>query len=158
MARLLIVGAGCHGRELGARMAASGWRVRGTTRGREHLAAIEAAGIEPALADPDRPAEALELVADVSVILYLLGSLDGPAAAIHGPRLERLLEKLVDTPVRGFLYEATGSVASEILAGGCGLIAEASARTRIPTAALSVPRAAPDWLGRAEAALLSLLG
>ncbi len=28
-------------------------------------------------------------------------------AAIHGPRLERLLEHLVETPVRGVLYEGT---------------------------------------------------
>ena len=27
-------------------------------------------------------------------------------AALHGPRLQTLLEKLVDTPVRGVVYEA----------------------------------------------------
>ena len=87
--------------------------MRGTSRREEGLAAIEAAGIEPALADPDRPGTLLDLVGDVAVVHWLLGSAEGEpeaVAAIHGPRLERLLEKLVDTPVRGFVYEAAGSV------------------------------------------------
>ena len=41
-------------------------------------------------------------------------------AAIHGPRLERLLEKLVDTPVRGFAYEDEGSVPAERPRGRAG--------------------------------------
>ena len=113
MARALIVGCGCRGRELGERLLAEGWAVRGTSRREEGLAAIEAAGIEPALADPERPGTILELVGDVAVVVLLLGSADGQPeelAAIHGPRLERLLEQLVDTPVRGVVYEAVGSV------------------------------------------------
>ncbi len=96
MARALIVGCGCRGRELGRRLLAEGWAVRGTSRREEGLAAIEAAGIEPALADPDRPGTMLELVGDVAVVFWLLGSAEGEAeelAAIHGPRLERLLER-----------------------------------------------------------------
>ncbi len=110
MARALIVGCGCRGRELGERLLADGWAVRGTSRHEEGLAAIEAAGIEPAPADPDRPATVLELVNDVAVLVLLLGSASGSAeklAALHGPRLERLMEHLVETPVRGVLYEGT---------------------------------------------------
>ncbi|HKT83707.1 MAG TPA: hypothetical protein VJQ84_07700, partial [Solirubrobacterales bacterium] len=62
MARALIVGCGCRGRELGASLLEQGWAVRGTSRREEGLAAIEAAGVEPALADPERPATLLELV------------------------------------------------------------------------------------------------
>ena len=112
MARALIVGCGCRGRMLGEQLLAEGWAVRGTSRREEGLAPIEAAGIEPALADPDRPGTVLELVGDVAVVFYLLGSAAGEPealAAIHGPRLERLLEKLVDTPVRGFVYEAAAA-------------------------------------------------
>jgi prephenate dehydrogenase len=54
MARALIVGCGCRGRELGMALIERGWVVRGTTRDQAGLAAIEAVGIEPALADPDR--------------------------------------------------------------------------------------------------------
>ena len=108
MARALIVGCGRRGRALGNELAARGWQVRGTSRVDSGLEAIDHAGLEPALADPDRPGTILELIGDVAVVVWLLGSADGEAdelAAIHGPRLERLLEKLVDTPVRGFAYE-----------------------------------------------------
>lgn len=110
MARALIVGCGCRGRQLGERLLAEGWAVRGTSRREEGLAAIAAAGIEPALADPDRPGTILELVNDVAVLVLLLGGATGSEeelAAIHGPRLERLLEHLVETPVRGVVYEGT---------------------------------------------------
>jgi uncharacterized protein YbjT (DUF2867 family) len=108
VARALIVCCGCRGRELGQRLREQGWAVRGTSRRAEGLAAIEAAGIEAVPADPDRVGTILELVGDVAVLVLLLGSVVGSEeeqAAIHGPRLERLLEHLVETPVRGILYE-----------------------------------------------------
>ena len=110
MARALIVGCGCRGRELGGQLLAEGWAVRGTSRREEGLEEIAAAGIEPAEADPDRPGTILELVGDVAVLLLLLGNCNGSEeelAAVHGPRLERLLEHLVETPVRGVVYEGT---------------------------------------------------
>jgi hypothetical protein len=121
MARALIVGCGCRGRELGERLLAEGWAVRGTSRREEGLAAIEAAGIEPALADPDRPATILDLVNDVAILVLLLGGAGGSEeerAAIHGPRLERLMEHLVETPVRGVLYEGTEEGAEVVQAAG----------------------------------------
>jgi uncharacterized protein YbjT (DUF2867 family) len=117
VARALIVGCGCRGRELGGRLLAEGWAVRGTSRREEGLGEIEKAGIEPALADPDRPGTILELVGDVAVLVLLLGGGSGSEeelAAIHGPRLERLLEHLVETPVRGVVYEGT-EVGAEIV-------------------------------------------
>ena len=127
MARALIVGCGCRGRLVGSQLIADGWAVRGTSRREEGLAAIEAAGIEPALADPNRPQTILELVGDVAVLLLLLGNASGSEeelAAIHGPRLERLMEHLVETPVRGVVYEGTG---------GGGEVVRAAGRTwRIP--------------------------
>ncbi len=137
MARALIVGCGCRGRSLGERLLADGWAVRGTSRGEAGLAAIEAAGIEPALADPNRPGTLLELVADVTVAYYLLGSATGEdelLEAIHGPRLERLLEHLVDTPLRGFVYEAAGSVDPALREGGSELVRIAGSTWRIPVA------------------------
>jgi uncharacterized protein YbjT (DUF2867 family) len=110
VARALIVACGCRGRGLGEGLLAEEWAVRGTSRRSDGLAAIEAAGIEPALADPDRPGTILELVDDVAVLVLLFGRLvgsDDDVAAIHGPRLERLMEHLVDTPVRAVVYEGT---------------------------------------------------
>lgn len=131
MARALIVGCGCRGRQLGERLLAEGWAVRGTSRRQEGLEAIEAAGIEAALADPDRPGTILELVDDVAVLVLLLGSATGSdeeLAAIHGPRLERLMEHLVETPVRGVLYEGTDA--------GAEVVRTAERTWRIPVAAL----------------------
>ena len=140
MARALIVGCGCRGRELGSRLLEEGWAVRGTSRREQGLAAIEAAGIEPALADPDRPATVLELVGDVATVYWLLGSAVGERedlAAIHGSRLERLLEHLVETPVRRFVYENAGSVDGRILALGSEIVRNAGERWRIPVELVS---------------------
>lgn len=135
MARALIVGCGCRGRQLGGRLLADGWQVRGTSRREQGLAAIEAAGIEPALADPARPGTVLDLVGDVAAVHWLLGSATGQpeeVEAIHGSRLERLLERLVETPVRRFFYEATGSVDGAVLERGASLVRAAEERWRIP--------------------------
>jgi uncharacterized protein YbjT (DUF2867 family) len=146
MARALIVGCGCRGRSLGERLLAEGWAVRGTSRRPEGLAPIEAAGIEPALADPDRVGTVLELVGDVAIVYLLLGSAEGSpddVAALHGPRLERLMEKLVDTPVRGVVYEAVGSVGPALLRGGAEIVAAASRTWRIPVEIVSAERNDP---------------
>jgi uncharacterized protein YbjT (DUF2867 family) len=132
VARALIVGCGCRGRELGEQLLAEGWAVRGTSRREEGLTAIEAVGIEPALADPDRPGTILELVNDVTVLVLLLGSLSGSEeelAAIQGPRLERLLEHLVETPVRGIVYEGTDA--------GAEIVRAAERTWRIPARTVS---------------------
>jgi uncharacterized protein YbjT (DUF2867 family) len=121
VARALIVGCGCRGRELGEKLLAEGWAVRGTSRREEGLAEIEGCGIEPVLADPDRPATILELVGDVAVLVLLLGGAEGSEeelAAVHGPRLERLMEHLVETPVRGVVYEGTEDGGEVVRAAG----------------------------------------
>jgi uncharacterized protein YbjT (DUF2867 family) len=150
LARALIVGCGCRGRELGSRLLADGWAVRGTSRDPVRAEAIEAAGIEAAVADPERPGTILDLVGDVAVVHWLLGSLQAaPAdrAAIHGPRLERLLEKLVDTPVRGFVYEAEGGVDAEQLRRGAELVRAAADTWRIPVEVVRAdPADHPAWL------------
>jgi nucleoside-diphosphate-sugar epimerase len=149
MARALIVGCGCRGRELGKRLLAEGWAVRGTSRRAQGLAAIEAAGIEAALANPDRVGTVLELVGDVAVVFHLLGSASGEPEAlaeIHGPRLERLLEKVVDTPVRGVVYEAVGSVDATVLEAGAELVRTASRTWRIPAGVLTTePDDPAEW-------------
>jgi nucleoside-diphosphate-sugar epimerase len=161
VARALIVGCGCRGRSLGARLAADGWAVRGTTRDPSAEAVIEAAGIEAVVADPERPATILELVGDVAVVHWLLGSARGEPElieAIHGPRLERLLEKLVDTPVRGFAYEAAGAVEGRCLERGAELVREAGERWRIPVAVVAADPAEPQgWLAAMLEATESLL-
>jgi hypothetical protein len=135
VARALIVGCGCRGRELGRSLLERGWRVRGTTRREDRLAAIESAGIEAVVADPDRIGSLVDQIADVALIFWLLGSAIGEpeaVAALHGPRLSRLLEEIVDTPVRGFVYEAFGSLPSEVIVGAMTTLRDAGERWRIP--------------------------
>jgi uncharacterized protein YbjT (DUF2867 family) len=142
LARALIVGCGCRGRELGGRLLEQGWEVRGTSRRDVGLKAIEAAGIEGVLADPQQPGTLLELVGDVTVVYWLLGSATGDPesiGAIHGPRLERFLERLVETPVRRFVYEADGSVDAAILARGSTAVETASKTWRIPVEIVDAP-------------------
>lgn len=149
MARGLIVGCGCRGRELGRALVERGWQVRGTTRDSGAKGAIAEAGIEPALADPDRVASVLELIDDVAAIFWLLGSArgdDDATAALHGPRLERLLEEIVDTPVRGFVYEGGGELPAQVRARGTAAVRAAEARWRIPIEVIEAdPAAAGTW-------------
>ncbi len=157
MARALLVGCGCRARSLGRTLLDDGWMVRGTARAPGALAEIEAAGIEPALADPDRIADVLELIADVTVICWLLGSARGEpeeVAALHGSRLERLLEEIVDTPVRGVVYEASGSVDGKLLEAGAAIVAAAEERWRIPGRVIDAdPADEVAWLQAARAAV-----
>ena len=118
MARVLIVGCGCRGRSLAAGLAERGLQVRGTTRDFEHVAEIAASGAEGAVADPDRLGTLLPQLEGVAVVCWLMGSAEGEVASLHSDRLQSLLEKLVDTPVRGFLYEAAGSVDARLLDAG----------------------------------------
>jgi nucleoside-diphosphate-sugar epimerase len=162
LARALIVGCGCRGRALGGALTAAGWAVRGTSRTRPGLDAIEAAGIEAAPADPDRAGTVVELVGDVAVVVWALGSASGPPElldAIHGPRLERVLEHLVDTPVRGFVYEGAGSAGRERLDGGWAHVETASATWRIPARRLDAdPLDGEGWVLAAVDAVAGVLG
>ncbi len=136
--------------------------MRGTSRHERGLAPIEAAGIEAALADPERPGTLLELVGDIAVVHWLLGSAAGEPEAlaeIHGPLLERILERLVDTPVRGFVYEAVGSVEAGLLAHGRETVDAAAATWRIPVATVSADPAQPErWTEEALSVTLGLVG
>jgi hypothetical protein len=160
LARALIVGCGCHGRELGAELSGLGWQVRGTSRTPEGLEPIGEVGIEAAPADPDRPGTVLELCGDVAVVIWLLGSAAGnpeAASAIHGPRLEGLLEKLVDSPVRGFAYEAAGSLPEATLGEGARIVERAGGRWQIPVTLLKGDRNRPGWAQGAGQAVARLL-
>ena len=161
MARALIVGCGCRGRLLGERLIANGWAVRGTSRYDEKLPPLFEAGIDPARADPDRPGTVLDLVGDVAVVYYLLGSAQGTPellASIHGTRLEALMEKLVDTPVRGVVYEAAGSVDAGLLEAGAEIVRAAGSTWHIPhEIVIADPSDHSGWVEEMNSALGLLL-
>jgi predicted dinucleotide-binding enzyme len=106
MARVLIVGCGCRGQALASALAAGGHAVRGTSRDSARLPDIEAAGAEAVVADPDRLVTLMTAIEGVTVVCWAMGTADAPE--LHGPRLESMLEHIVDTPVRGLVYDTGG--------------------------------------------------
>ena len=103
MARVLIVGAGsCRALALTRELVAEGHAVRGVTRG-AHREAIEEAGGEAWIGDPDVIGTLRYASENVTLLLWLLGGVEQPE--LHGSRLEMMLEKTIDTTVRGFVYE-----------------------------------------------------
>lgn len=151
----MLVGCGCRGRMLGERLLAEGWAVRGTSRGAA-LGAIEAAGIEAVEADPDMLGSVTERIGDVAVLAWLMGSAD--SADVNGERLESLLEKLVDSPVRGLLFEARGSAGEGTLEEGAAAVEAWGERFRIPVAILRADPGEPEaWAESAHEAVVGLL-
>ena len=146
MARCLIIGCGCRGRALARELVARGNAVRGTTRDPARAREIEAAGAEPVVGDPDRVATLAPSLEHVGVAVILLGSAAGShdaLAALHGPRLDMLLLRMLDSTVRGIVYEATGTVDDEILAAGARRVREFCEGSRIPYALLD--KSCGDW-------------
>lgn len=157
--RCLIIGCGCRGLELAGALREAGHVVRGTTRDPGREAALVAAGVEPFVGDPDRVGTLLPAIQQVGVVCLLLGSATGDVESLHGPRLEMLLEKLIDTTVRGVVYEAAGTVPSDVLALGAERVRTGCSRSRIPYALIeSDPSDWEAWLDRALAAVTSVTG
>jgi nucleoside-diphosphate-sugar epimerase len=152
VARILIVGCGCRGRRLARELVSHGHAVRGTTRDPGRLAGIEEAGAEAVVADPDRLGTLMAQLEGASVVCWLMGS--AAAAAVNGPRLRTLLERLVDTPVRGFVFEAAGSADPELLASGAAAVRAASVTWSIPAEVVDADPADPEaWLAAMGAAV-----
>jgi NAD(P)H-binding len=153
MARVLIVGCGCRGRTLARALVADGHAVRGTTRDQSRVPGIEAAGAEALVADPDRLATMMEAIASVSVVCWLMGTAVG-ADQLHGPRLESMLEHIVDTPVRGFVYETGGVERAE----GVAAARRAAATYNMPVEILDADPAQHEvWEAGARAAVSRVL-
>ena len=150
MARILIVPCGCRGRALAAELVAAGHAVRGTTRDRAHADAIRAAGAEPYAGDPDRIGTLMGALSGVTVVCWLMGTL--PVPELHAGRLRMLWEKLVDTPVRGVIYEGSLPEGEQV--------ARTAAQTwQIPLEVLTAdPLDHAAWLAAAHASVDRLLG
>jgi len=161
LARVLILGCGCRGKELAAALAEDGNTVRGTSRTEDGAAAIEQAGFEGVVADPDCLATVLAQLEGVSVVCWLLGSAGGSTeqlAALHGPRLQTTLERLVDTPVRGIVYEAQGSVPGPLLDQGAAAVEAAADTWSMPArVARADPADTPVWVETMRAAVAGVL-
>jgi putative NADH-flavin reductase len=156
---VLIIGCGGRGQELARALSAAGHAVRGTTRSPARVDAVAAAGAEPFVGDPDRIGTLMEAIAGVTIVVWLLGSASGERAEeLHAGRLRMLCEKLVDTHVRGLVYEGAGSLPDEVLAGGAEIVRRAAATWNIPVEILETePAACAEWTRDAAAAVDRLL-
>ena len=140
MARVLIVGCGGRGQALARELVAAGHAVRGTTRDPAGADAIAGVGAEPYVGDPDRIGTLMEAIAGVTVVAWLLGSATGDGAdELHAGRLRMLCGKLVDTSVRGLLYEGAGTLGDGVLAGGAEIVRAAAVTWNIPVEVLTTP-------------------
>ncbi len=158
---MVIVGCGCRGQALARELRADGHAVRGTTRTEARRADIEATGAECHLGDPDRIGTLTYALDGATILCWLLGSARGPAEAIealHGTRLQMMLERVIDTTVRGLVYEAAGSVEARVLERGAAAVRHAHETSEIPYALIRQdPADAPAWLGATRSAVDSLL-
>jgi hypothetical protein len=156
-----MVGGGCRGLELARDLVAEGHAVRAVTRRPEARAAIEAAGAECFVGDPDVVGTLRYALDNVTILLWLLGTARGPedkVAALHGSRLRMMLEKTTDTTVRGVVYEAAGTVGRALIAAGVEEMRHARRTNEIPYALMSADRAdRAAWLADARAAIDALL-
>ena len=162
MARVLIVPCGCRGQALARDLVDAGHAVRGTTRSQDRAAAIAEAGAEPYVGDPDRIGTLMDALSGVTVVCWLMGTAQGEREAVfalHDGRLRMLWEKLVDTPVRGVVYEAAGNVDPAALVRGEAVARVAHETWRIPLAYVHADPADHEaWLPAAAGAVDELLG
>lgn len=139
-----------------------GHAVRMTTRSDASRAAIEATGAECWIGTPDRLATMRGALDSVTIACWLLGSAVGEEQqlrALHSSRLEFFLTQMIDTTVRGLVYEARGTGSSSALvAEGEALARAVTQRNEIPAAFLTAdPQDQDAWLAAACAAIGSLL-
>jgi nucleoside-diphosphate-sugar epimerase len=160
--RVLLVGGGCRGLALARELVADGHAVRAVTRHEGHRARIEEAGAECWIGDPDVVGTLRYALENVTILVWALGTATGSAeqiAALHGPRLEMMLSKTIDTTVRGVVYEAAGTAGREALASGVAEVRRTCERNEIPYAILEEdPARREAWVAAARQAIGCLLG
>lgn len=149
--RVLLIGGGRPGLALTRALTADGHAVRFVTRNEGFRDEIEAAGAECFAGDPDRIGTLRYALDNVTVLLWLLGGVGGDGRSeLHGSRLTMMLERTIDTTVRGLVYEGTAAGAAEVR--------RMAAYNEIPYAVLDTPRDDEDaWVAAVLAAIDGVL-
>jgi hypothetical protein len=146
--RAVLVGGGRPGLALTRALTADGHAVRFVTRHEAFRPEIEAAGAECWIGDPDRIGSLRYALESATVLLWLMGR--APDGELHGSRLTMMMERTIDTTVRGVVYEGTDAGAAEV--------ARMADFNEIPHAILEVPRQDEDaWVAAVLAAVDGLL-
>ena len=159
---MLLIGGGCRGLTLIRELVGEGHAVRAVTRRESRRASIEQAGAECWVADPDVVGTLRYALENVTVLVWALGTAVGPPAAVaalHGPRLEMMLSKVIDTTVRGVVYEAVGTIAREAFATGVEQLERARSLNQIPYATVAAdPADEAAWTAAVREAIDGLIG
>jgi NAD(P)-dependent dehydrogenase (short-subunit alcohol dehydrogenase family) len=147
-----MVGGGQHGLALARELIADGHAVRVVSRGGRRRAEIEAAGAECWVGTPDRIGSLRYGLDNVTVLLWLLGNVNEPD--LHGSRLTMMLERSIDSTVRGIVYE-TGLPATE---GGAAEVVRMAGYNEIPYAMVAAGRGDPEpWIREMRIAIEGVL-
>jgi hypothetical protein len=135
--------------------------VRAVTRSEARRAAIEAAGAECWIGDPDVVGTLRYALENVTIVVWALGTATGTpegVAALHGPRLQMMLSKVVDTTVRGVIYEAAGTIEPQAFATGIAELERMGALNEIPHTAVDAdPTDQGTWVVAMRGAIDRLL-
>ncbi|MBA3747780.1 MAG: NAD(P)H-binding protein [Solirubrobacterales bacterium] len=160
--RVLLVGGGCRGLVLTRALVADGHAVRVVTRTDARRAAIEDAGGEVWIGDPDVIGSLRYAMENVTILVWALGTASGTpdaVAALHGPRLEMMLSKVIDTTIRGVVYEAGGTIAPAAFATGIAELERMGQLNEIPVAIMDAdPGDEPGWAAAAREAIGGMVG
>lgn len=133
--RVLIVGGGCRGLTLARGLVADRHAVRVVTRHERNRARIEETGAECWIGDPDVVGTLRYALEGVTILVWALGTAAGSqeqVAALHGSRLEMMLGRVIDSTVRGVVYEAAGTAGPEAFAAGIAEVRKMCERNEIP--------------------------
>ena len=127
---------------------------------------IGSVGAECWVGTPDR-LETLRGVLDgVAIACWTLAQARGApeeVATLHSSRLEAFVRQVIDTTVRGFIYDASGGMLpDDVLAEGARIVRSVAELNAIPARVLAcgdgVRADDPAWVAAAHAAIESLLG
>jgi hypothetical protein len=133
-----------------------------TTRSEQRRREIQESGAECWIGTPERLATLKASIENVSVVCWLLGTASGTAEQIrdlHTSRLEFFLGQIIDSTVRGFVYEPLGcSFSEDLRACGTRVAHEISSRNSIPLRLIQAdPEHQQRWLEDARAAIDSII-
>jgi NAD(P)-dependent dehydrogenase (short-subunit alcohol dehydrogenase family) len=146
VARFLVLGgASCRALDLARDLVAEGHAVRAVTRSEANREKIEAAGAECWIGDPNVVGTLRYALDNVTLLVHVLGAA-GDGGDLHGSRLHMLLERTIDTTVRGVVYEA---------GPGRELLERMATFNEIPFRVLE--HGSPDWDRQAREAIAQLL-
>lgn len=139
--------------------------IRVVTRQPSKHQRIASFGGEPVEGDPDRIGTFRGAFDHATLLIIALGNVQSVngltkeecATNLHTHRLDMLLERAIDTTIRGILYETVGDVEPGLLTEGAALVKKRCEFNKIPFGFIDCSDSSPDEWGRSAVAASDLL-